>query len=700
MRASRSVLVLVAALSSAAPHALAAPASREAADVMLDEGFPPITDAQKAMQRVEYFPGAKAVVLLAAEQHEVLVRGDLLQARNERQIGPDVIRGESSDSLYQVREDMRESKKGDVRDTDAVKQRIDLYRRVKILDSGAPAEASTWSQTFVGRWRLQKIEARTVLPDGRILDAASGVHRVQEKGASHDDEVNRLEIEWPDAAPGAILDLYMSAVVDELPATVWNVQERLPVADSRLILEGPRGLVFSTVGIRMAKEETSPTSFKFARGQAHVWRWNNVPPAGVDPHAPPADRAGKSLIVFPQALREGSFKYEWAADWASWNKDEFLRVWQPWLLLRSQATTQLAKDAAAGVEGRPERIAAIRTALASKVTEIFHEYGKTSPSPDDVLQRGRGTVTEVAGVLAAMLRAVDIPADVMVYRRRGSGPAPDNVPLPVLYDGALVVVRGEGGRSYVDPVGSTPVGELPVEAHGVVAFTLDGVASAPEKLPDLTAKDNRVVRITRGTLSPEGDLEAETTFTWFGADAGIWRERLAGLDAAGRRRILAGELFHPQVPDASIRECEFQGLEGGRSVVAKIAWSAPGFARDLEGKRELPLVFFGGFSPADWTADARSDDLDFGLPRDATDVVSITLPAGSVVEPLPVPVDASAPPVGSYRASFQTGGSIVTLRRNLRMDMAQIPAAAYPSLKPWLRDVAKSDATTVRYATP
>ena len=122
-RAQRSLTALAAAAFTAVaiPAAAAekAPPRRKAADLVLQDKYPPITPEQKALTEVPWAKGAPAVVLLSAEQHEYVEAGD------------------------------------------QVTERIHTYRRVKILTQAGVEEYADFGRKLYGDWRIQKIEART-----------------------------------------------------------------------------------------------------------------------------------------------------------------------------------------------------------------------------------------------------------------------------------------------------------------------------------------------------------------------------------------------------------------------------------------------------------------------------------------------------------------------------------------------------------
>ncbi|HEX6853170.1 MAG TPA: DUF3857 domain-containing protein [Candidatus Polarisedimenticolaceae bacterium] len=647
------VVVLATTLLPAAP---AGTPKRKPAELLLKDEYPPITDADKQLASVPFEPGAPAAMLLYAEQRQLLV--------------------ESDDLL----------------------QRVHVYRRVKILDAAGVEDYGDFEFEAYGRWRLQKVEARTVLPDGKIVDAASGIFREQSKGTTHETERNQLRVAWPEVRPGAILDLHLSYIVDEIPNVIWPVQLDLPVLDNRLMFEVDGGFGFSTLGIGLSQEETAVHSFRSARGMAHVWHWTDVPSLSGEPHSPPESESPRQLIVYPREYKTEGYSEQWAVEWAPWTKRQYEEFWTIWAKRKVNATTALAKEVAGSLATPLEKAEAVRKVLRERLRVSVWAYGVTAPSPDDVLAQGSGSSTEIAATAVAMLKAVDVPAELVAYRRRASGPLPPQVPLPILLDAGMFRFAGEKGPVYVDPLSDNPAGPVPTQARGVFVIPFDGKTTAPVRLGEIGVADNRLVNVVRGKLDATGRLELEGTFTEYGLAAERGRNAVRDLDDAARRERVQRRLRR-HMPGAEIVSLQFDGLDGDKQLKTVVKWTVEGYAVPA-GKRILVnLNLLDRMDPADWAAETRRNDVYFGEPFDRTDTVLLELPEGATAA-VPQGLDAAAPPVGKYTSTQAVVGRSVSNRRLMRLEMPRVPAAAYATLKNWLRDIAKTDDQPVVVTLP
>lgn len=644
------IAAFVALATTLVPAAPAkAPRVRPESLILKDE-FPPIPDEHRSLTSVPFEPGAPAVILLKAEQHHLLL--------------------ESSSIL----------------------QRVHVYRRVKILNPAGAERFGNYEHAYYGRWRLQSAQARTVLPDGTVVDAASGIHREQSKGTTHETETNVIRVSWPRVEPGAILDLHYAYIVDEVPAEVRALQDALPTLDHRFLVEADSGYIYSTLGMGLTQAQTDPFLFRSNRGTTQIWRWTDVPSTKAEVFSPPPEAGTRQLIVYPREYRTGSFSRQWAVEWPQWTREVFedsKTGWIVWMKRKNNAAAPLAAEATAGRESLLDKVEAIRSVLRQRVRVWSWRYGATAPSPDDVLAQASGTPVEIAATAVAMLRAVDIPAEIVVFRRRSSGPIPLQLPLPVLLDAAMIRVPGPDGPIYADPTGDAPAGPVPLEARGVHALPLDGKTALPFRLPELTLADNRGVHEVRGSIDASGRLTAKGTFSWLGLAADRSRAWLRALDGKGREEHFRYRL-REFMPGAVVESLHLEGLEGNGELRAEVAWSVEAYGIPAGKRLLVNLSLLDRLRPSDWASDTRANDLWFGDPFERIDIVTIEFPEGAVLA-VPSGTSSASPPVGSYSVTQSAQGRAVSRRRELRIELGRLPAAAYPGLVDWFRAISKVD---------
>lgn len=643
---------------AAAALALAAAASvavakdpNSYASLLLPADFPPVTPEEKALASVPFAPGAPAVVLFQGRQ--ITQESDLIHTQ-----------------IY----------------------RIEDVRRVKILTQPGIESYANYRYTFYGAWRIHKVQARTILPDGTIVDAKDTTFTERSgKRSGEDAQVQTLRVAFPQVQVGAILDVHVSYVADGTPADRYAIQDRIPVMSRRYMLILPDNLQMKLGSFFLTPEEAKPVVGRSPQGRFFAWNFQNVPPVPDEPNQPPFGDISKALVIYPESIKTDAIYVGIAADWTSWGKDR-KDAWDKWLKGKSEQCAALARQVAGDKTDPLDKAEAIRQALRTRMRASYASIYRTADSPDDALAQTNVTSADVAGVAMAMLKAVGVASDAVVFRRRDSGMLPKDSPVITLLEDTIVRLATPKGPAYVAPCDDVPAGVLPREARGVWAMAADGVATAPALLPDYTSAEARATRMLRGSLDAAGTLTGEATITLTGVRAGDWRDALAPLDADARRAWVTQRMAG-LVPSARLTAVAFDGLDDGRkdlSVTCTLV--AEGFAT-VAGKRLIAnLNVFGRESAADWAAAERKFPVDLGGPHDDNDTVVLTLPAEAVDVAVPLPpAGYDAGNVGKYTASYEKRDKVVILKRTMRLDVYRFPATAFPGLKRWFGDIAAMD---------
>ncbi len=632
-------LVVCGAVSGKAKDSNRIPATK----LMIKAKLPGATKAELAMTDVPFAPGAPAVVLLEAAQQEF--------KRIVSQVSH---------------------------------TRTTYLRRVKILKDDAVATESDYTQEYGPKVKLDRVQARTILPDGTIVDAGDGVHTDE---TETQDKI--VSVAFPQVRVGAILELLIETHVEGFSPAQWIVQEHVPVLDSRFILSPPPDLQFSTGSSYLTAEEREPIVAKTARGLTAVWHFTDVPALPDEPHQPPLMDMAKALYIIPTALSGQGYHIDFASDWSRFNKDE-REWWENWLRSGSRDARALAEQVAAGADGPVAKAEAIRRALRARVRVLGSSYVPIHASPDETLASGTGTTADLAGTAVAMLRGVDVDACVVETRRREDGKIPEGFPVQVLLNETLV--RIEDGGLYFSPASDAPVTLLPAFARGVVAMPIDGKSTAPVHLPDFTPRDNRIVRVAKLRIGEGGRLEAEATATFEGLRAAALRDTLRDVPEDRRRRAVEEAVVQRYVPSGNLTGLGIEALDDdSRPLVLKVTFTSDDYVV-AAGKRTLVnLLVLDRVSTDAWSAPTRSTPIDLGAGYEAIDRVSLELPSAATGVETPEDVRTDVRGAGSYSIHYGNGGGYVSVERHLRLDGGELASSSWTVIQPFFSRVAAAD---------
>ncbi len=612
-------------------------------DLLLSGEFPPIDESQKTLAEVPFAKGAPAAVLLAARQCEwTWLDNDLMLRMHE-------------------------------------------VRRVKILTEAGVKSDGDLSFDLYGSWRVKKVEARTVLPDGTVVDASGGVHRERSEAG-----VEAIRVAFPRVQVGAILDFRIETNADAASVSPWYIQERIPVVQSRLVLMPPKGLKYRMIPLRLTDEQAKPESYSTSMGKVFVWSFESVPPLPDEANIPPRSEVAEGLLAFPIEYRgEGTVVF--ATDWRSFCEQRKLS-WEDWLSRSHGNAATLAKQVTNGKNDPVQKAEAIRRELLQRIRVEALDDSPRDSSPDEVLAKGKGTSADAAGVAVAMLRAAGVDATLAAIRRRSNGGMAIDTPVPVFFDDLLVRIPGEKGPVFFSPASRIAVGGLPWDCRGVLAAPFESKVEQPTSIPDFKSSENRTLRTANVTVDATGLLRGDAQLVYQGIAAEPWRARLADLDT-DRRKEAVRESLRRFMPGAQVTSLEIVDLDDeSKDLTVKVAWEAEGYA-SLGGKRLLlnPNLFARTDAEA-WAPADRKLPVDLRAAYEQLDTVTIRLPEGVRDVTVPPPAAMNAGPVGAYQETFDRGQGTVTVKRNMRLDVYFFPdLRSYAGLRRWFQAIASAD---------
>ena len=462
MRSLRPVLLLAC---------LALPAG-----ILHAQGFPPITDEEKALVSVPGEPNAPVVVLFK--------KGEFLMAGYGALIG-------------------------------SLSSHLRVQERVKILTEAGKGNGEI-TVAHSDSVRLRNFSARTVLPDGRIIPVPADA-RFQSR-ISKSKKIFVTSVAFPAVQPGAILD-YQYEIVFSSPFLLepWFFSEEMPVRHAEIVYRTARGwktVVWTreALGVKIQQETTESLSGTDLRAWA-----DNLPAVSEVPYSPPFADLASQILVVPASYKDDSAKL--LSDWIA-------------VLGLVRYIEQGVADNGRGVAGEARDIAGKGT--PRQKAETLYKYVRDEIRTDGtgvlidpetrlrkVFSDRNGTIAEKALLLGEMLKAAGIEYDIIWTADRDRGTVDYKVANPNWFDTALVAIRIDGQVFFLDPSDPTlGFGELRPGYEGATAMSLH--SGQRFTLPEPTYDQNLRRAEVDLALDEKGRL------------AGVGTLRLAGLRAAGK----------------------------------------------------------------------------------------------------------------------------------------------------------------------
>jgi len=636
-------LALAALLLALAQGAAAAPPvaanGMPVSSLVISEVLPPVPPEQQALMSIPLARGAPAVVLLNAQQ-------------------------------TQWRERLS-------------RQRI--FRRVKILTEAGVHSHGNFEMFWWGDAKLATVSARTVLPDGSIVDAKDTVH----VETSTNPDSTLVTIAFPRVEVGAILDLLVERRDEYFYPEEWVIQEDIPVLESRFLVTPPAGLRFRPVFMRVVEEKAERTEFELDNERMYAWIFHDSPALPEVPNRPPARDIAARLVFVSDGYRYGKIPYG-----AGWTEviEIYRKEYEEWIHGKHAQVDALARKVAGTAGSARDKAEALRIALRDRIAVASLAAWMLAKSPDDALASGKGNSADVALLEIAGLRALGVDAHAAGVRRRSSGAAPSGSPAPNLLNDLLVVVpSGLGSRDLVfSPVVDQPVDLPDPDRVGVQAVSYRKSGTELRWIADVDPAENGITRDAALVLGANGGLSGKVTCSPRGFEAARWRRELA-TRTEDQRKDWIDEQLDDHLSSLRVGGVQVSNLEDvTKPLVVEATISADAAATRAGGRLLVNPRLFARIGAADWAAEQRDVDVDLGRPREDLDTLRLELPAGEPSVPA-APREFEAGPVGTHACDCLVEGTTLKCTRRLRLEKTQVPAASYPSLRDWFRRAADAD---------
>lgn len=447
------------------------------------ESFPPVTDAERAIDVAPGNPNAAAVVLWR--------RGEMTML--------DPLKSEVSSHLT-------------------------VEARIKVLKKEG-AGSGNIAIAHNGWVRLTSFEGRTVLPDGRVVPVPQDVRF--ERTVSRSKRIYVTSVAFPAVEPGAILDYRFEVSWDSIfYLDPWFFQESgIPVLHSEIAFEVPKSIqarVWSRDPMRVGIQTQKDPSVHGVRMRA--WA-DNLPPVPDEPHGPAFPDMAAQLLLVPSAFTTADVHEALMESWAS--TCAIFQESYEHAERRDGDLGQRTKTLVAGAKSPRAAAEAIYRFVRDDIgTEPLAGVSlRKDATLAQVLEQKRGDYAEKALLLRAMLEEAKLPARLVWVADRDGGAIDLALPNPAWFDGLLVAVELEGQRVFLDPNDRRlAFGNLAPGLEGTTAILWD-----PKKPEALTLPESP---LERNLQSAALDLTVDTT----GRASGTGVLKLTGAPAWQRSR--------------------------------------------------------------------------------------------------------------------------------------------------------------------
>ncbi|MCL5037633.1 MAG: DUF3857 domain-containing protein [Chloroflexi bacterium] len=297
---------------------------------------------------------------------------------------------------------------------------------------------------------------------------------------------------------------------------------------------------------------------------SYVWESTERPALEREPFMP-------ALVDVATKIMVGSFN-SWQ-EFAKWGANVVNKRAEPDSSLRSKL-----RRVTWGKNEKTEKLKAIYNYVIS-IPSLNEDPGlrwNTSEPISRIADTDKIAPSDRALLLAGLIRAAGYKATVVLAASRDFGKIIKDFPTPQTFDSLLVYMPEED--KFLDPNDPyTAFGEISQGLLGVDALLLDPLASAPIKLPLISAHDNREEMQAEIVVNGDGDVEEAIGLLETGINRQVWASILGKAKGSELDRLFQ---FLVRQVDMEARLIDFKiGENSDSKVKIDLNFKIPGYAR-------------------------------------------------------------------------------------------------------------------------
>ena len=570
------------------------------------------------------------------------------------------------------------------------------YVRIKIFAEEGRNYAEVQIPFFAGTEKIYNIKARTIHPDGTIVDFDGRVFDkviVKARGVKYSTKSFAL----PDVQLGSIIEYqYMADLnIDSFLSTHWILSQELFTKHARFSLKRyPRIFAFQWSWPNgLPADSTIPTK----EGGTIRLDSRDIPAFESEPDMPPEDSmrfkvdfnyADPSLVGDPPNF--------WKKLGLRWNVDveAFISKRKP----IEEAIPQIVSPADTAevklqkIYARVQQIRNTSYDLVRTEQEQKRAKEKEIKNIEDLWKQGRGNRTQINWAFLALVRSAGFDAySVYVASRQDNLFNPKFMRISDL-SGNAVLVKLNGKDLFFDP-GTifTSYGLLPWGETGVQALKLDKDGGTWVDIPYPDSSVSQIVRRADLKISSQGSLEGKLTITYSGHEA-AWRRFVERDEDLNQRKKFLEDDVQASIPATAEIELTNKPdwTSSAPSLFAEFNLKVPSWVSGAGRRALLPVGLFSLSEKHTCDHPTRVHPLYFSWKFQKLDDLRIALPPEWPVAILPKAQNTQTDLVG-YTLSFESDKDALRLTRTLKSDVIYLQPDQYETLHRFYQAVRTAD---------
>jgi len=580
-------------------------------------------------------------------------------------------------------------------DSDAYRPHEYNYVRKKIFTEEGRKNADVEIPVLKGQWDIHNVRARTIRPDGSMIDFDGKVYEkeiVKARGIKFLAKTFTLS----DVQPGSIIEYhYMTDFAEGYVfSSHWELSDELFTKRAKFTLKP-----YGQWALRWSWPNGLPEGIKPPVDEHHLIHMEaqDIPAFQVEDDMPP-EGAMKLIVDF--IYSEETFEKEADKFWKKQGKrmDDSAEGFVNKRKSMEQAVAEIGSPGDSQ-EVKLQKIYAKAQSIRNTTYEIEKSEQeqkrakeKEVNNVEDIYKRGYADEFQINWLFLGLARAAGFDASAVRTSRRDDRFFNKNMMNARDLGTNVVLVKLNGKDVFFDPGAAyTPFAMLPWSISGVAGLKLDREGGTWVTTPNAESSASQIIRKADLSLTTEGSLEGKLAVTFTGLEA-VWRrveERHE--DEAHRKKFL----------EDYVKETVPVGIEvdltnkpdwssSAPSLVAEYSLKVPGWVSGAGRRALMPVGLFSGPEKHMFEHTTRVHPLYFHYMFEKADDLRIELPLGWQVGNLPQPVNNDAKLL-VYTMKAENNKGTLHLERRLKSSILSLEQKFYPALRNFYQSVRSAD---------
>ncbi|HXD31272.1 MAG TPA: DUF3857 domain-containing protein [Pyrinomonadaceae bacterium] len=574
------------------------------------------------------------------------------------------------------------------------------YLRIKIFTERGRESQSRIDIPYLNNWSIKDIAARTVKPDGTIVELKKEdvFDRTIVKASGL--KVKAKSFALPGVEPGSIIEYRYREVRNDSLSDYLRLQfqREVPV---QLVKYYIKPLDNPIYGMRAKAFQADPSPITKEKEGYYSTTMRNVPAFHEESRMPPEDSVRPWLLIYYAEDKKVTVDQYWK-DLGKSHFDTYKSMMKVNDEVK-QASAKAIGDAATPEEKLQRLFEFCRTNIkninndSSGMTAEERSKAKENKSPSDTLKRGFGSSTNIDMLFGAMAIAAGFDARVANLGDRGDVFLDKSFPDDYFIKTYDIAVRVGDKWLFYDPASTyVPFGMLRWQEEGQDALLSDPKEPSWIKTPLSTADKSKQKRTAKLRLSEDGTIEGNITIEYYG-HFGVEKKNSNDEDSQTEREETLRDSVKSRMSTAEVSEMKIENVKDPiKPFIYSYHVRIPGYAQRT-GKRIFlqPAFFQRGLDPI-FSSSVRKNSVYFHYPWSEEDEVIVELPEGYALDSAEAPAPFSGGSISEYKpsASISKDGKTLIYKRNFFFGgggTILFPVGSYGQLKNYFEQVHKQD---------